>query len=205
MIKIKICGITSLEDALVAADAGADALGFMFYKPSKRYIKPGEARKIISMLPPFIGTVGVFVNQTSDEIISIQKEAGFDIIQLHGDESADFCRKFERAIKAIRIKDRLNHSEIDSYPVQAILFDKYSEESYGGTGKSFSWEILKNLRISKKIILSGGLSSENVARAISVVNPYAVDVSSGVEERPGKKSAEKIKKLIEAVRDANKF
>jgi phosphoribosylanthranilate isomerase len=204
MIKIKICGITNVEDALLAVDLGADALGFMFYKESKRNIRPHEAHKIISKLPPFITTVGVFVNQEPNEIRNTQEEAGFDIVQLHGDESPDFCKNFgRRIIKAIRVKDGTSLKEVESYPAGTVLFDTYSEESYGGTGKSFKWEILRDFHTSKRIILSGGLSPENVAQAIGIVNPYGVDVSSGVEEYPGKKSPEKLKKFIETVRNGN--
>ncbi|HEX3034699.1 MAG TPA: phosphoribosylanthranilate isomerase [Thermodesulfobacteriota bacterium] len=206
MVRIKICGITNLDDAILAVDYGADALGFMFYRESKRYISPEEAGKIISKLPPFVVTVGVFVNQELDEIRNAQKQANFDIVQLHGDESPDFCKSFGgRAIKAIRVRDGQALKEVESYSVQAVLFDKHSNESYGGTGMSFDWEILRNFHTSKKVILSGGLSPENVAPAIRVVNPYAVDVSSGVEEYPGKKNPKKLKMFIEAVRNGNEI
>jgi phosphoribosylanthranilate isomerase len=201
VIKIKICGITNVEDALLAANLGADVLGFMFYKESKRYIRPKEAHNIISKLPPFITTTGVFVNQELDEIRNIKEEVGFDVFQLHGDESPDFCKNFRRVIKTIRVKDSIDPKEVESYPTQAILFDSYSTKGYGGTGESFRWEILRGLSTSKKIILSGGLSSENVSQAIRIVNPYGIDVSSGVEEYPGKKNPEKLKKFIEAARN----
>lgn len=204
MTKIKICGITNIEDAILAIDLGADALGFIFYRESKRYIDSSEARDIISELPPFITTVGVFVNQDSDEIMDTKENAGFDTIQLHGDESTELCKNLgERVIKTIRVRDTINSEEVQSYPVQAILFDTYSTKGYGGTGESFSWEILEDLNTSKRIILSGGLSPENVSQAIRIVKPYAVDVSSGVEEYYGKKSPEKLKKFIEAVRDGD--
>ena len=204
MPKIKICGITNIEDAILAIDLGADALGFMFYEESKRYIKPLEAHDIISQLPPFITAVGVFVNQELDEISDIKEKAGFDTIQLHGDESPDLCKKLRgKVIKAIRVGDTVNSEEVESCPAQAILFDTYSTKGYGGTGESFNWEILKDLNASKKIILSGGLSPENVSQAIQIVKPYAVDVSSGVEEFYGKKSPEKLKKFIEAVRNGD--
>ncbi len=202
MVKIKICGITNTEDALLAADLGADAIGFIFYRKSKRYIEPQRAHEIISKLPPFITTVGVFVNQGLDEIRSIKDEAEFDLLQLHGDESPDFCKRFGRGvIKTIRVREDINPEEIESYPVRTVLFDTYSTKGYGGTGKSFSWEILRGLNSSKRIILSGGLSPENVSRAIRIVNPYGVDVSSGVEDYPGKKNPERLKKFIEAVRN----
>ena len=202
MTKIKICGITNIEDAILAIDLGADALGFMFYEQSRRYIRPSEARYIISQLPPFITTVGVFVDQSLDEINNIKEKAGFDTIQLHGDESAELCEKLGgRTIKTIRVRDSINSMEVERYPTHAILFDTYSSKGYGGTGESFSWEILKDLNTSKKLILSGGLGPENVSEAIQIVKPYAVDVSSGVEESYGKKSPEKLKKFIETVRN----
>jgi len=202
VIKIKICGITNSEDALLAVVLGADALGFIFYKESKRYIRPERAHEIISKLPPFVTTVGVFVNQQLDEIRSIKEVVGFNIFQLHGDESPDFCKKLGRGvIKTIRVNEYINSKEIESYPVQTILFETYSTKGYGGTGESFRWEILKGLNTSKRIILSGGLSAENVSQAIRIANLYGVDVSSGVEDYPGKKNPEKLKKFIEATRN----
>lgn len=204
MVRIKICGITNIEDALLSVDLGANALGFVFYKGSKRYIEPDHAKSIISKLPPFVTTVGVFANQDLDEIRNIKEEVGFDIFQLHGDEPADFCMKLKgKVIKAIRVKDSIDPKEIESYPTQAILFDNYTTEAYGGTGEAFGWEILKGFDTSKKIILSGGLTPENVARAIRIVNPYAVDVSTGVEENPGKKNPDKLKRFIKAVKNEN--
>lgn len=202
MTKIKICGITNIEDALTAAELGADALGFIFYRGSRRYIDPEEARRIIKKLPPFVSTVGVFVNQSLDEISSIKLNTGIDIIQLHGDESPEFCMMIpHKLIRAIRIKAKIDRDEVELYPVQAILFDTHSEDNYGGTGRSFNWDILRNLDISKKIILSGGLTPENVCQALEVAKPYGVDVSSGVEHSPGKKNHTKLRKFIEAVRN----
>src|SRR3990170_223027 len=202
MVRIKICGITNIKDALLSVELGATALGFVFYKGSKRYIKPDNAQSIISKLPPFVTTVGVFANQELDEINKIKEKAGFDIVQLHGDESPDFCMKVKgKAIKAIRVKENIDPKEVESYPTQAILFDNYSTEAFGGSGETFGWEILKDLNTSKKIILSGGLTPENVARAIRIVNPYAVDISTGVEENPGKKNPDKLKRFIKAVRN----
>ena len=202
MVRIKICGITNIEDALLSVDLGANALGFVFYKGSKRYIVPDNAQSIISKLPPFVTTVGVFVNQKLEEIKKIKEKAGFDAFQLHGDESPDFCMKLEgKIIKAIRVKDSIDPRVIESYPTQAILIDNYSTEAYGGTGETFRWEILKGFDTSKKIILSGGLTPENVAQAIRIVNPYAVDVSSGVEDSPGKKNPDRLKRFIKAARN----
>ena len=202
MVRIKICGITNIEDALLSVDLGASALGFVFYKGSKRYIKPDNAQSIISKLPPFVTTVGVFANQELEEIKKIKGKAGFDAFQLHGDESPDFCMELEgKVIKAIRVKDSIDPKVIESYPTQAILIDNYSTEAYGGTGETFGWEILKGFDTSKKIVLSGGLTPENVAQAIRIVNPYAVDVSTGVEASPGKKNPDKLKRFIEAARN----
>ncbi len=201
MVRIKICGITNIEDALLSVDLGANALGFVFYEGSKRYIKPENAQSIISKLPPFVTTVGVFVNQKLEEIKKIKEKAGFDAFQLHGDEPPDFCMKLEgKIIKAIRVKDSIDPRVIESYPTQAILIDNYSTEAYGGTGETFRWEILKGFDTSKKIILSGGLTPENVAQAIRIVNPYAVDVSSGVEDSPGKKNPDRLKRFIKAAK-----
>jgi phosphoribosylanthranilate isomerase len=204
MVRIKICGITNIEDALLAVDLGTNALGFIFYKESKRYIEPDSALGIISNLPPFVTTVGIFVNQDLDEIINIRDKVGFDIFQLHGDESPSFCKQLgKNVIKTIRIEDNLNPKEIAPYPVHAILFDSYSTKDFGGTGESFSWQILKDFDRSKTIILSGGLTPENVTQAIQIVNPYAVDVSSGVEDYPGKKNPEKLRRFIKAVKNEN--
>lgn len=208
MTRIKICGITNIKDALNAVELGADALGFMFYEGSKRYIKPEQARGIISELPPFISTVGVFVNQDGDEIKAAMELSGIEGIQLHGDETPEFCASVNdsisnKVIKALRVKDKIYTENIDLYPVQAILFDKFSKEAYGGTGTSFKWELLRGLNLNNKIILSGGLTPENVGEAIEIVNPYAVDVSTGVEQSPGVKSQVKLRKFIEAVKNGN--
>ena len=202
--KIKICGITNVEDAIQAAELGADALGFIFYRGSKRYIDPNSAKEIISSLPPFLTKVGVFVNQELEEIADIQENTGINAVQLHGDETPELCRSLSSAvIKAIRVKDSEDIERLAQYPVQAILLDTYSDAEYGGTGKSFDWGILDNKSIAEKIILSGGLNPDNVAEAVRIVNPYAVDVSSGVEAEPGKKDHEKLKKFIEAIRNGN--
>ena len=193
-----------MEDAMLACEWGADALGFIFYRKSKRYIAPEIARSVISSLPPFITTVGVFVNHSLEEIIAIKDKTAINMVQLHGDETPEFCSLVPlKVIKAIRVKDNLDVDKVAQYPVQAILFDTYSDAEYGGTGKSFNWEILQNISNLSNIILSGGLSPENVAQAISTVKPYAVDVSSGVEESPGKKDHMKLKKFIEAVKNGN--
>ena len=202
MVRIKVCGITSIEDARAAVDAGADALGFVFYEGSKRYIPPAEARKITTSLPPLVVTVGVFVNTSPDEISAVARESGIGVVQLHGDETPEQASRVPfPVIKAIRVGDSLDQAEVELYPVQAILFDKRSDDMYGGTGKSFDWSILSGLDTGKKVILSGGLTPENVAEAIGVVRPYAVDVSSGVEDSPGRKNHLKLRQFIQAVRN----
>lgn len=202
--KIKICGITNMEDAQAAAEYGADALGFIFYKESKRYVDPQVAKSIISSLPPFITTVGVFVNQGMDEISQIKEATGIQVAQLHGDETPEFVSSLPiDVIKVIRVKDKSDLDKVAQYSAQAILFDTYSDKEYGGTGESFDWEILNNLSSEKKVILSGGLNPENVLEAVQIVRPYAVDVSSGVEDTPGKKDHTKIKKFIEAIKNGH--
>jgi len=193
-----------MEDAMLACELGADALGFIFYRKSKRYIDPEAARSIVSNLPPFVTIVGVFVNHPLDEIIAIKDKTGIDTVQLHGDETPEFCSLIPlKVIKAIRVEDDLDEDRVAQYPVQAILFDTYSDVEYGGTGKSFNWNILKDISYKGNIILSGGLSAGNVAEALRVVTPYAVDVNSGVESSPGKKDHMKLRKFIEAVKNGN--
>ncbi|OGE23065.1 MAG: hypothetical protein A3J42_07235 [Candidatus Dadabacteria bacterium RIFCSPHIGHO2_12_FULL_53_21] len=202
MVRVKVCGITNAVDALQAVELGADALGFIFYKGSKRYIDPRDAHRIISSLPPFISSVGVFVNQTVPEIKGAVETSGVDRVQLHGDETPEFCAMLPyKLIKAVRVKDTVNSDQVELYPVRAILFDKHTDEMYGGTGTSFDWGVLKGINISKKVILSGGLTPENVSRAIEIVKPYGVDVSTGVEDSPGKKNHMKMRKFIEAVKN----
>lgn len=203
MTRVKICGITRLQDAVYAVDSGASALGFIFYNKSKRYIPPDDARDIIRKLPPFISLVGVFVNAPADDINSTISKSGINTLQLHGDETAEFCNNFVLpTIKTIRIADNLNLKHIESFDVQAILFDTFKENEYGGTGSVFNWDILENSGITKKIIISGGLNPENVQDAILKFNPYAVDVNSGVERSPGIKDHQEINKFIEAVNNA---
>ncbi|MCF6265321.1 MAG: phosphoribosylanthranilate isomerase [Desulfuromusa sp.] len=199
--KIKICGITNIEDALFAAEAGADALGFVFYEKSPRYITPEQVKQIITTLPPFVTTVGLFVNTATEQIKDILTLTGLDTVQLHGDETpADCCLEPYRVIKAVRVKDADPLSGVDNYPVSALLLDAWSDQQYGGTGESFDWQLAKKLTGHLPIILAGGLTPDNVAQAIQVVNPYAVDVSSGVEDSPGHKDYNKIREFIQQVR-----
>lgn len=200
--RIKICGITNIEDALVAADLGVEALGFVFAE-SPRRVEPVEAKKIMDLLPPFISRVGVFVDEDIENIHEIAELCGLDAVQLHGLESPDYCRKVRRrVIKAFRIKEEKDLKIIPKYyEVNAYLLDTYVPEIQGGTGVAFDWTLaLKAQEFGKPIILAGGLTPENVTAAIKVVQPYAVDVSSSIEERPGKKDLKKLKAFVEAVK-----
>ncbi len=201
MVKVKICGITNLEDALYAADCGADALGFIFYPKSPRFVEITRAKEIISKLPPFITNVGVFVNESIENIVNIVHECNINIVQLHGDETPEYCSKVPmKVIKAIRIKDEDSLKQIAEYKTSTFLLDAYSEDSYGGTGKIFNWNLAIKAKGYGRIILSGGLTHDNVREAIEKFKPYGVDVSSGVEEREGKKDKEKVKEFIKRVR-----
>lgn len=198
MTKVKVCGIKSLEDALAAAEYGADALGFVFYSKSPRYIEPEEAAAIIEKLPPFVTPVALFVNAHEESVKAVLKETGIEVLQFHGDETPDYVSSFsQRTIKALRIKDEQSINDMHKYDVNAILADAYSPDAYGGTGKTFNWDILSCLESSERIILAGGLGPENVAEAIRKVSPYAVDVSSGVEASPGVKDHDKLRRFIE--------
>jgi phosphoribosylanthranilate isomerase len=197
MVKVKICGITNLGDALVAVEFGADALGFVFFKGSPRYIPPDDARQITLRLPPFITTVGVFVDENPEEVERIMKHAAIDMAQFHGHESPEACVIDRRVIKAVRIKELTDLDALRHYRVSAFLLDTYTPESFGGTGQIFNWEIAVDAKQFGKIVLAGGLNPDNIEKAIRRVRPYAVDVSSGVEEEKGKKDHKKVKLFIE--------
>ncbi|MFQ5901912.1 MAG: phosphoribosylanthranilate isomerase [Thermodesulfobacteriota bacterium] len=199
MINVKICGVTNKEDALIACDAGAGAIGFVFYDKSPRYVSPSLAAEIIKVIPPFVTTVGVFVNQKKGYIKNICEETDVDLIQLHGDESPEFCSGIgKRVIKAFRVKNKGQNiqDELARYRVSAYLLDTYQEGMPGGTGRVFNWDRAVEAKRFGRIILSGGLNSDNVVNAIEKVRPYAVDVSSGVELKPGKKDAKKVREFI---------
>jgi len=200
-VKIKICGITNLEDALMAVEAGADALGFVFFKGSSRSVAPETAAAIIRALPPFIQTVGLFVNEELPVVNSVADGCGLDLIQLHGEESPAFCDAVQRrVIKAFRVKDSTVLDEMAAYQVAGYLLDAWSPVAHGGTGTTFNWDIASRTAVSRRIILAGGLTPENVAGAIAAVTPYAVDVSSGVERVPGIKDSTKLFDFVQAVR-----
>ena len=200
-IKVKICGTTSLKDAFLAVESGADAIGFIFYKMSPRNISQKEAKEIILQLPPFIETVGVFVNETSDKINRIAEQCKLNSIQLHGEESPALCRRVKRkVIKAFRVKDADSLKSIASYDVSGFLLDSYNDGSKGGTGQVFDWNLALRVKKQGPVILAGGLNPYNVFTAIHRVKPYGVDVCSGVEKSPGIKDHEKIRAFIKSVR-----
>ncbi len=200
--RIKVCGITNLEDARAAVDLGADALGFIFVPDTPRYIEPEAAKRIISDLPPFITTVGVFADALPEVILRTVKTCGLNAVQLHGSETPEYCSEINcpKLIKALRIKDRSSLSSISDYRVSAYLLDTYVKGKKGGTGETFNWDLAIEAKKYGRIIIAGGLTPENVAQAIRHVSPYAVDVGSGVESSPGKKDHFRVKAFIENVR-----
>ncbi|MGW8322645.1 MAG: phosphoribosylanthranilate isomerase, partial [Thermodesulfobacteriota bacterium] len=202
MTRVKVCGITALEDALRAADLGADAVGFIFYPKSPRYIPPPEAAEIIRRLPPFVASVGVFVDCPSGEIDSIAAACSLTAVQLHGSETPEFCDQFRmKVIKAFRVRNARLPQEIEGYRTDAILLDAFVEGSPGGTGKTFCWEVAREAKRFGRVILAGGLNCENIRNAIETVRPYAVDVSSGVETGPGKKDPKRLAEFLKTVKE----
>lgn len=205
MTRIKICGITSLQDAEAAIGAGADAIGFNFYPKSPRFIEPASAAAILGELPPLVSAVGVFVNERSPhhvaEIATIVK---LHAIQLHGDESPDYCDQLDdwRVIKAFRVDENFLPVHVRRYRVAAALLDGPAGANFGGSGARFDWSLARDAGQHCPIVLAGGLSHENVAAAIASARPYAVDVASGVESAPGKKDRELMAAFVRAVRDA---
>ena len=208
MVRIKICGITNLEDALSAADLGAHALGFIFYRKSPRAITPERARQIIGQLPPLVLTVGVFVDEEASVVRELAETIGLDWLQLHGRESPEYCRSLgRRVIKGFRIQDQSSLAVMPNYrdAVQAFLLDAYRPGTPGGTGETFDWELARRARDYGPIILAGGLIAANVTQAITIAQPAAVDVASGVEKEPGKKDPEKLQAFFAAVRRAGDY
>lgn len=203
--RVKICGITRLEDAQAAIAAGADALGFVFYAKSPRAVTIEQAATIISQLPAFVTTVALFVDASADFVESVINETSIDLLQFHGDESSEFCSAFARPyIKAIRMRPEMDLSAvIETYgSAQGVLLDSYTPGTPGGTGETFDWSRIPAHQASK-IVLAGGLDSANVAQAIAQVKPYAVDVSGGVEAAKGIKDVEKINRFLNEVYRAN--
>lgn len=197
MVKVKICGITNVADALQAVACGADALGFVFYAKSSRCVAPAVVKEIIAALPPFVTSVGLFVNETPTRIREIADFCGLDVIQLHGDEGpgdCDFAPR--RTIKALRVKDAASLVGHEAFQTSALLLDAWVADAYGGTGEVFNWELAAVIARQRPVILAGGLTVKNVAEAVRSVHPYAVDVSSGVEAAPGKKDPEKVAAFI---------
>jgi phosphoribosylanthranilate isomerase len=200
--RVKICGITNLGDAQAAVEAGADALGFNFWKKSPRFLAVAPAAKISKQLPPFIMRVGVFVNAPAELVARAIGECGLSLLQFHGDEPPEFCTKFGlMSMKAFRIRNAESLKELPKYPTEAWLLDGYSTGARGGTGKKFNWDLaIEAQKFGRPIFLAGGLTPENVAEAVRKVRPFGVDVSSGVESSPGKKDPSKIKAFVNAVR-----
>ncbi len=212
MTKVKICGITNLEDALLSAKFGADALGFNFYEKSPRYITPEKAREIIEQLPEKVLKVGVFVNESLDKIVEVASIAKLDALQLHGEETPEFARELKaktnlEIIKAFRVSPEFKPEDVLRYETDAILLDAYNPKEHGGTGETFDWEIAKKVQeIFPKMYLAGGLDNENIVLAISNLMPFAVDVCSGVEKNKGKKDNVKLINFILRVKNhAKKF
>jgi len=207
-VKVKICGITNWTDAQRAVADGADILGFNFYAGSPRYIRPARAKRIVRRLPKGISAVGVFVNESEPKMLEIARAVGLDAVQLHGDEPPAVVTRLKRSlpvIKAIRVKKSPAARELGRFEgATALLLDGFDRRARGGTGKTFDWSIARRAKRYGRIFLAGGLTPKNVGEAIRAAQPYAVDVCSGVEAKPGKKDAARMKELMRAVKDAQK-
>jgi phosphoribosylanthranilate isomerase len=214
MVRVKICGITSLKDARAAIEAGANMLGFNFYRPSPRYVEPAKVKTIIEALRgetenELVTLVGVFVNESSpDSLLQVVEDTGIGAVQLHGDESIEFCQtlkpllKGKDLIKVLRVIGRFTPTETDAYDADAIMLDSFHSEMRGGTGEVFDWSIARSVReLVGRLFLAGGLSPDNVAQAIVQVKPYAVDACSSLESSPGLKDVARMKAFVQAVRN----
>lgn len=204
--RIKVCGITDRADLVHAVAAGVDGLGFIFAKNSPRRIEPEKVRELIKSVPPFVDTVGVFVNEDPDVVTDIIKYCGLTMVQLHGQENIDYCRLMPvRILKSFAVNRDTDGTDMAVYSGVAAgyLLDTYHKSMAGGTGQTFDWDLVAGLRIPGPIFLAGGLGPENVGAAISAVRPFAVDINSGVETSPGCKDHSKITALVEAVRRAD--
>ena len=198
--------MTNLKDVKVAVDGGVDAVGFIFYKKSPRSVTMQAVREIVLELPPFVDSVGVFVNETAEQINKIADHCKLDRVQLHGDESPAFCKKIRRrVIKVIRVKDIQSLKKLSDYPVSSFLLDTFSEDQYGGTGKVFDWNLAYSAKKYGPIILAGGLTPINVRQAIQRIQPYGVDVCSGVESQPGIKDHKKMQAFLKNVKAERKI
>jgi phosphoribosylanthranilate isomerase len=207
-VKVKICGITNWPDARRAIDAGADFLGFNFYAGSPRCVTPAKARLIVRRLPKKVASVGVFVNETEQKMLEVAKAVGLDRLQLHGDESPATVERIGRSfpvIKALRVKKSLQPSKLARFKhASALLLDGFDANQWGGTGRRFDWRVAGRARRGAKLFLAGGITPENVAQAIRTAKPYAVDVCSGVEAKPGKKDPKRLKAFMREVEKARK-
>lgn len=203
-VRVKICGITNLDDAMAAVDFGADALGFVFFKGSPRFIPYKDVAAIIKKLPSFITTIGVFVDEKPEQIEKIIALTSIDVVQLHGDEPPETCNFSRRIIKAIRVKSLESLEPLIHYKdiVSSFLLDTFTPDVFGGTGQIFNWDVATYAKQFGRIILAGGLNPDNIAEAIKRVNPYGVDISSGVESERGKKDHKKMKLFIERAKGA---
>jgi phosphoribosylanthranilate isomerase len=208
-VRVKICGITNWTDARRAIENGADFLGFNFYPGSPRYVSPAKARRIVKRLPKGVAAVGVFVNEPEEKMLEIARRVGLDYLQLHGDESPKTVAHLQRAlpvIKAVRVKRPFRAAQISRYRrASALLLDGFDRRLRGGTGKTFDWKLALRAKPYGKIFVAGGLAPENVGEAIRIAKPFAVDVSSGVEAKPGKKDPARLKAFAEAVREAQRI
>ncbi len=201
-MRVKICGITSIEQALAVATLGADAIGLVFYEKSPRHVTIATAQAIVDALPPFVSSVGLFVNHDKAKVEDVLQQIPLDYLQFHGDETPEFCEQFNRPyIKAIRVKEGIDLVQyaVDFKKAKALLVDAYLDGVPGGTGKTFDWQLIPR-ELPKSVILSGGLTPNNVRQAIKAVTPWAVDVSSGVEQSPGIKDIDKCRAFIQGVR-----
>jgi phosphoribosylanthranilate isomerase len=201
-VKVKICGITNLDDGMAAAEAGADALGFVFCEQSPRRVSVEAAARIIGELPPLVLKVGVFVNAPEDRVVQAIRDCGLNLLQFHGEESPDYCLQFGlMSMKAFRIRDAASLQALLGYHTDAWLLDAYVPDKPGGTGETFNWDLALEARgWGRPIFLAGGLTPENVAQAVRRGRPYGVDVSSGVEAAPGRKDHAKVRAFIQAAK-----
>lgn len=200
-VKLKVCGLTQTEQAVAIASMDVDALGFILYPRSPRYVEPEKIREMILAIPPLVKTVGVLVDEELEKVVEIYRQTGLDLMQLHGKESPEYCRELTKQgvnwIKAFRVREELDLSLLESYGSNTFLLDAWSNQGYGGTGESFNWDLAKPACERFNIILAGGITADNVGQAIRETTPYGIDLSSGVEVEPGIKSMEKLTKLLE--------